>query len=60
MVRMLESSSLREAVVKATVRVGCYDVVGGVGCGGMGDVYEAIDTEHGREHDLRALGCSRA
>ncbi len=51
----MESSSLREAVGKVPVRVGRYDVVGLIGHGGMGDVYEAIDTEHGGRVALKTL-----
>lgn len=51
----MESSSLREAVGKVPVRVGRYDVLGLIGHGGMGDVYEAIDTEHGGKVALKTL-----
>ncbi|MCB9656382.1 MAG: protein kinase [Sandaracinaceae bacterium] len=55
MASVMESSTLREAVGKVPVRVGRYDVVGLIGHGGMGDVYEAIDTELGGRVALKTL-----
>lgn len=51
----MESSALREAVAKTPVRVGRYDVVRVVGHGGMGDVYEAVDHDHGGRVALKTL-----
>jgi len=46
---------LREAVRKRPVRVGRYEVRALIGEGGMGDVYDAVDTEHGGRVALKTL-----
>jgi len=53
----MDASSLRVAVEKNTrIRVGRYDVVGLIGHGGMGEVFDAIDTDHGGRVALKTLG----
>ncbi len=51
----MEPLELKEAVRGEPVRVGRYEVLGLIGEGGMGDVYDAIDTEHGGRVALKTL-----
>ncbi len=48
-------SQLAVSTPEKPVRLGRYDVTGLIGAGGMGEVYDAIDLEHGTRVALKTL-----
>lgn len=46
---------LKSALVEGPIRLGRYEVTGLIGEGGMGDVFDAVDLEHGGQVALKTL-----